>query len=95
MGQENGRASSKIRPGPPASAGSIFRTNVLGQVSMHDGRWELDDPLRHTDINSLKESEGSDDFLCELYGDLRNVFRLYAPDFCAIDLNVREVQGFF
>ena len=40
------------------------------------------------DINSLKELEGSDDFVCELKGGLREVFWLYGDEFCAIDLNV-------
>ena len=44
------------------------------------------------DINSLKEFEGSDDFVFELDGDLRKVCRLYADDFCAIDLNVIEAK---
>ena len=42
MGQKNGRASSKIRHGAPASDGSNVRTNTLGQIPMHDGRREAD-----------------------------------------------------
>ena len=44
------------------------------------------------DINSLKEFEGGDDIVFELDGGLRKVCRLYADDFCAIDLNVIEAK---
>ena len=40
------------------------------------------------DINSLKEFEGGDGFVCEFDGDVRKVFRLYADDFSTIHLNV-------
>ena len=77
MGQKDDRTNPRIRPVLPASAGGNFMADTDGQMPLHEERWEGDNPIHATpwakqvrdDINSLKEFDEGDDFLCELNGE--------------------------
>ena len=73
MGQKDDRTNPTIRPVLPASAGGSFMADTDGQMPLHEERWETDNTQWakqfRDNINSLKEFDEGDDFVCELNGD--------------------------